>query len=755
MNRKLDARPDRIDLRDRIYQPRLVNLPVQYPSKTHISNFLPLYKELILDQKDNGACTGFGLAAVINYLLWSEKIKKLLVTSKRKEGVPSSKTLQSLPDIFVSPQMLFTLAKYYDEWKDNDNNSSSCRGAVKGWHYHGVCQERTWPDPVSFQNYRNKKYDGKSFIAPDKGWEEEAARIPLGAYYRINKSSISDMQAAIAEVGAIYASAYVNERWQNEQLEPIENSEKEYGLALKRISFGSTQEGGHAFAIIGYCADGFVIQNSWGKEWGTFGFAVLTYEGWAYHGKDAWVAVMGAPTKAEGDYLVSSRKNGLEGWLRSRTKGTETVTGTYNHLIEISFKGDAYNNFIDQKDGATTLKDIIFQSITDQVLHSDKAQKYQHLAIIADSGMKNSTDTMADYDRMLALFIKNGIYPIFLTWKNSIGNKICAVLEKNSPSNLPEKSNYEWDAEARDRYLELACREELVKSIWDDHKNAAYRSGKHTKWCCTRLLADYLTEKAEDLKKNNVQLHLVGFSAGSLLIGRLLDRMKLDKKADSLHLLMPTCSMEFANKNFLPVLEKDAIPLDGIHFILQDYRLELEDEFGPYQKSFLYLVSRSLEEHHKTPLLGIQLAWLDDTVRDKLENLGSSVRRSFEDSVNRSLAEQQKTQSLGMQLALLDNEFRVEMGALGGIDEKSSMMTWANVAAETQIGRWLKVIKNKKLKPYCYIHEKSCGKRNSLLATAVKPGEKRGSDELISHDSLATNSSLVHKLVNGIISNTW
>ena len=71
----LDARPDRPDLRDRIYLPPLVSLPHQYPPPEWIKTYLPRYTKagLILDQGEEGACTGFGLAAVVNYLLWSAR----------------------------------------------------------------------------------------------------------------------------------------------------------------------------------------------------------------------------------------------------------------------------------------------------------------------------------------------------------------------------------------------------------------------------------------------------------------------------------------------------------------------------------------------------------------------------------------------------------------------------------------------------------------------------------------------------------
>ncbi len=66
-----DARPDRLDLRDRPYLPHLTNLhePREWPCDPVLERWLPAYKAagLVLDQGDEGACTGYGLAAVINF----------------------------------------------------------------------------------------------------------------------------------------------------------------------------------------------------------------------------------------------------------------------------------------------------------------------------------------------------------------------------------------------------------------------------------------------------------------------------------------------------------------------------------------------------------------------------------------------------------------------------------------------------------------------------------------------------------------
>ena len=57
--RTLDARPDRLDLRDRPYLPPVRSLPARYPSDANLRKYLPKYIEhkLVLDQGSEGACT--------------------------------------------------------------------------------------------------------------------------------------------------------------------------------------------------------------------------------------------------------------------------------------------------------------------------------------------------------------------------------------------------------------------------------------------------------------------------------------------------------------------------------------------------------------------------------------------------------------------------------------------------------------------------------------------------------------------------
>ena len=156
--------------------------------------------------------------------------------------------------------MLYHNARLYDEWEGEDYEGSSCRGALKGWHRHGVCDAKLWP-------YRDNKGNVK-FIEPSPGWSKNAIETPLGSYYRINIDSVVDMQSAIFEVGAIYCSAGVHDGWNEPQASATKDRTDPFNYLPSVSDVVQEENGGHAFAIVGYTRDGFIVQNSWNTSWG-------------------------------------------------------------------------------------------------------------------------------------------------------------------------------------------------------------------------------------------------------------------------------------------------------------------------------------------------------------------------------------------------------------------------------------------------------------------------------------------------------
>lgn len=103
-----------------------------------------------------------------------------------------------------------------------------------------------------------------------------------------------------------------------------------------------------------------------------------------------------------------------------------------------------------------------------------------------------------------------------------------------------------------------------------------------------------------------LEIHLVGHSAGSIVLGSMLRQMSAaGLQAASARLFAPACTTQFALDHYLPAVQKGVLPAEHFHIHTLSDKNELDDSVGPYRKSLLYLVSRSFEDVHKMPLLGM------------------------------------------------------------------------------------------------------------------------------------------------------
>ena len=600
-DRRFDARPDRVDFRDHYFRARLISLEPEYPSADLIEKYLPEYCEdgMILDQGQEGACTGFGLAACVNYLHWERW---------RRDGCKGPRPAR------VSTRMLYQMARLYDEWPGEDYDGSSCRGGMKGWHHHGVCGETLWP-------YR------KSFTEPKEGWQQDAALRPLGAYYRINKDSIVDMQAAIQEVHAIYASATVHAGW---WVKPADTPPV--------IDMTNAEEaGGHAFAIVGYNADGFIIQNSWGPKWGFSGFAVLTYADWVKNGMDAWVAVMGAPVATRGAASALNREP-----LQQQATGPATTVrlaggrqsysyqkadvapwsndAAYEHSLVLGNDGMPLQRLVAAKDAAVNVAHVALLRPRAWLASQDRKK----LAIYAHGGLNDEEASLARIRIMAPYFKANGIYPVFITWRTGFGETLRAILEDQSKrfgidlEALRAQGMFDdiKDAvlEAKDRAFEAVAEKILAKAVWTQMKQNAQAAGAASGGL--RMLAGHLETLRGEFGKD-LEIHLLGHSAGAILQGHLVNRL-VARKIDiaSLGLYAPACTMAFAADFLGKALKAKRLNRGKFYIELLSDERERADSVGPYGKSLLYLVSRALEDMHKTPLLGMMAAWNPDDPGD-------------------------------------------------------------------------------------------------------------------------------------------
>ncbi len=602
-NYMLDVRPDRIDLRDRVYAPPVKSLKGEFPSSEHVAKYMPLYlkHDMVLDQGSEGACTGFGLACTINFLLWRTEVIE-------RGGKPTDK---------VSPRMLYHLARFYDEWPGEDYEGSSCRGAVKAWHKHGVCLERLW------------QY-GKRFTKPKDGWEEDAAGRPLGVYYRIDKNSVVDMQAAIQEVGAIYVSAEVHAGWN------VRSSKRKTvsHQGLPEIAWNESDkiEGGHAFALVGYNQRGFIVQNSWGPAWGQGGFAVLSYRDWVQNGSDAWVCVMGAPTRKRMPSHYSARYTDRDRELAetgrvtffsaARAPATHRYrdpavvpwdeSTAYRHSVVMGNEGRVINRLVTAGGAKDAVEEVVLAGVSNHFKALSSSEK-PRLVLFAHGGLNAEGDSIKRIRTLAPYFQANGVYPVFFSWKTGLQESILSIMEDAVGRLFPRSEGLtdvlrdakERASDVLDRTLEVACENLGVKAIWSQMKQNAGAASRRADGDRGGFLAAQALAALRRMFPA-LELHLVGHSAGSILLGHMLDDLNRQGiKVSSCTLYAAACTVEFAQRTYARAIEQGLLRKQSLYMhVLTDDR-ERGDTVGPYRKSLLYLVSRALEDWHKTPLLGM------------------------------------------------------------------------------------------------------------------------------------------------------
>jgi GH24 family phage-related lysozyme (muramidase) len=593
----LDAAPDRFDTRDLPYRPPLVSLPPSWPPALWIERFLPQYAAdgMVLDQRAEGACTGFGLAAVINYIAWEAWQRATI--EERPAPAP----------VKVSERMLYHMAQLYDEWEGEDYEGSSCRGAMKGWHKHGVCAGHLWP------------YEDGSFVGPDPTWASDAALRPIGAYYRIDRSSLVDLQAAIAEVHAIYVSAQVHGGW---NLGPAAD-------APPVIDWnGEAAAGAHAFALVGYDERGFIVQNSWGPDWGFGGFAILTYGDWLAHGHDAWVAVLGAPIGrttspvALSEAPLQARAATLAGAGAGRADSAAPPAAApwaadtaLERTLVLGNDGRPLHRLLTARDAAANLACVVEEHLLRRLRDSGSRK----LVVYAHGGLNDEPASLLRVRRLGPYFEANGVPALFFTWRTGVRDCLLGILE-DAASRVGidlalvraeglARGLKEELAETRDATLEVLSERLLGKAVWTQMKQNAAAASEPAGGAA--LAARSLARLAGEIE--GLEIHLIGHSAGAIFHGHLLRRLAAEGLAvKSAELWAPACSLRFAVERYGRAFAEGTLAPKALHIALLADVIERADSVGPYGKSLLYLVSRAFEPLRRMPLLGLADAWTGD-----------------------------------------------------------------------------------------------------------------------------------------------
>lgn len=589
-----NALPDPFDSNDLVYRPRLQVLPQRLDQRA---------KEPILSQ-EGSSCTGHAVASLISTVLSTEP------KSRPARGAPRRSTR------IVSPYMLYALARRYDEFPGNEDVGSSLRGAFKGWSKHGVCRSETWPFGISDPDLN------------DPAFMREAREVPLGAYYRVNVQRIDDLQSAITELNAVAVSAAVHDGWTEPKPYFDErNAKSKRPLWVIDRTPDNQPMGGHAFLLAGYNEVGFLVQNSWGPTWGNGGYATLRYEDWLENAYDAWVARPGVPQT-----LFARPRQ----WTIPTRDGVISTVGPNlqrlpKYLVNVTI-GGRLSGSGKVSSSPCQIDDLVTEMGRqhDAWLSGGVAKK-RDVVLYAHGGLVDESGGIRTADRMITWWLENHVYPVHIAWEAGAPDTIFSFLLGKLRELTPFGGPLDGIWERLDRTLEGLGR--TFRPLWEEMKTNARLASADLPagtidWGAkipgkepgVSLFIERL-KAYRDAHKGELRIHLVGHSAGSVLLAETLRQLVRSKfTVESMQLMGGAITIKEFNQKILPEVGK-GLKRFATYDLTDGAEQNDQCPGGPiavYRKSLLYFVARSLEAPENPAAMEVPMLGLRNSLNERI-----------------------------------------------------------------------------------------------------------------------------------------
>lgn len=303
-DRVIALRADPPDLRDQVFLPSLRPLAARGDPVGVMRPDDPAPYPLRHQGRD-GLCVGFALANLID----------LHRAASAGPGDDPGR---------MSARMIYEMARRLERRGPQDPDGvRSLRSAIKAFYHYGCCPQDLWPDDAG---------PGDDGDDPTIARFKAARGVTLGAYYRV-RPMLNDYHSALMEADGILVSAMIHDGWHQDHLYRADAPPEIRG----RIPPSREETGAHAFVILGYDPEGFLVLNSWGDGWGHHGgrpgIALWPYADWARNVLDAWVLRLGVP--APGAFPFSIGDQGISFGdfdIRAPAAACHHLLGHFAHL---------------------------------------------------------------------------------------------------------------------------------------------------------------------------------------------------------------------------------------------------------------------------------------------------------------------------------------------------------------------------------------------------------------------------------------
>ncbi len=587
---------DRPDLRDLEYKPTLQPLHNVQKAPTALID----HPELVRNQLDaadgapTGTCTAHALAAVIDILRSG---------SANKSGRVSAEMLYH-HGLEIDGQEYGRLPGANGRPLGGEG-LWSLRSAIKAFYHNGVCSEKTWA-PVAVGSIKAELKQVELY--------KEARKTPLGSYYRL-QPILNDYHAALNEVQVIYAAAEIHGGWD------FKHVDDNKGVIVFSDDTAGEIEGNHAFAIVGYTADGFLVMNSWGSQWGGYtpkgakkklpGVALWPYYDWAERILDGWVLRLGV--SAPEAFKFSFGRQGLSDFLAGKIQEGSTprleLIGHYVHMDDGEFveNGAIPSTIASLRATCSFIEDRWRKGAAPGKDAADKP--YDKVLLWIPGGSEGVKDILAHIASTKKLWKLRQVYPITVIWCSDLLDQASALLTRLAEGAFEHIGRPGPDLDSR---IERDSRA-IGRAVWRDVARSA-KSAARQDLCGDDVGAGAMQQVFCELSTlpAGIELHIVAEGTGAVLMHKLLSEMAPGDAAriTSLSLIMPGCSV----KQFQEMIDWMEDGGKRINLLIASKSTKERLRFGPYGGSLLDLVQMCFVENPPPRVRGkpeVQAAEMD------------------------------------------------------------------------------------------------------------------------------------------------
>lgn len=541
-----------------MYQPTLSGLASRIDPRHGTTNWW--CDQRVRDQGDKGNCTAHALAGIIDHLRVRDRKINLPVDDQllAEDRVP-----------WVSADMLYNIAKYHDEFPGEDYEGSSIRGALKAFYFNGACADALARDVPGHKWHMTREI------------LESARKVQLGAYYRV-RPRLPDVHAALNETGLVLASAELHSGWATG------------GKTISYLNARPEKLGRHAFILVGYCDQGFLVQNSWGSAWGDDGIALWSYEDWSANIVDMWVLRLAVPVsnrpRVENQQISRARTAGLgPGAFDRDALRPATPPSRFDVLGHIASTSrgrlDRYGPY-----------HVDLDTLQETVRILSQSPKYEHVLIHFMGLQRHENATMAAIRDAVPVFKKNGVYPFFVTVENDLATAVHDLVEaevERANTVVGQEESPEKDRLIEGRVSGAALR--IIEEIQRGSMHVMYGNGAGELGEGLEILNGLFVALEQRYRRKTVSYHMSAHGFGTSLLTALLSNSAHWSRfpvLSSVHLLSPMLAAEKVREQFVErLVHPRDLPINrkarGEEVVIEQLDLYLQsEEAGAHDRPF-------------------------------------------------------------------------------------------------------------------------------------------------------------------------